>query len=85
MLTVAYKDNGSAGGLISLYMDGMLFETMNTSSIYPYYWNSLTNVYIGGNIVQQNHYFYNGKIDNIRTYNRALTLAEVQALYNAKQ
>lgn len=85
MLTVAYQDNGSAGGLISLYMDGILFETMNTGSVYPYYWNSLTNVYIGGNIVQQNHYFYNGKIDNIRTYNRALTAGEVQALFNAKQ
>ncbi len=85
MLTVAYTNNGSAGGLLSLYMDGILFETLNTVDIYPYYWDSLTNVYIGGNMVQQNHYFYNGKIDNIRTYNRALTAAEVQALFNAKQ
>ena len=85
MLTVAYNDNGSAGGLVSLYIDGVLFETMTTGSLYPYYWNSLTNVYIGGNIVQQNHYFFNGKLDNIRTYNRALTQDEVRALYNAKQ
>ena len=85
MLTIAYINNGNSGGLISLYIDGLLFETMSTVSNYPYYWNMLTNVYIGGNMVQNNHYFFNGKMDNIRTYNRALTAAEVQTLFNAKQ
>lgn len=78
MLTITYT-----GSLISLYIDGMLFETSSSSG--QFWWQQCTNVYIGGNMAQDPHYFFDGHLDNIRTYDRALTSAEVQALYNAKQ
>ena len=78
MLTITYT-----GSLVSLYIDGMLFET--TSSSGQFWWQQCTNVYIGGNMAQGTHYFFDGNLDNIRTYNRALTADEVRALYNARQ
>jgi hypothetical protein len=36
-------------------------------------------------MAQDPHYFFDGHLDNIRTYDRALTADEVRALYNAKQ
>ena len=78
MLTITYT-----GSLISLYIDGMLFETESSSG--QFWWQQCTNVYIGGNMAQSSHFFFDGHLDNIRTYNRALTADEVQALYNAKQ
>lgn len=72
MLTITY--NGSA---ICLYMDGVLFEMENKS--YLQWTNNSYNsaTYFG--------YAFNGKMDNIRTYSRALTADEVRALYNARQ
>lgn len=79
MLTITYD-----GQTISVYMDGMLFESHVGGNNY-FTWPNYNNTYIGGNISQNNHYHYNGKIDNIRTYTRVLTADEVRALYNAKQ
>ena len=70
------------------YIDGVLFETIQSNSMY---WLStgINTTYFGkhgsyygstGNLMP-----FNGKMDNIRTYNRALTQDEVRALYNAKQ
>lgn len=72
MLSITY--NGSTA---TLYIDGVLFETSNVSN---YAWNSYyysSATYFGN--------AFNGKMDNIRTYSRALTQDEVRALYNAKQ
>ena len=71
MLTITY--NGSSA---VLYLDGVLFETTNL--IY-FTWESgySSATYFGNR--------FNGKMDNIRTYSRALTQDEVRALYNAKQ
>ena len=78
MLTITYN-----GSLASLYIDGVLFEVKQNSGLK---WPSIcTNSYIGGNMAQSTHYFFNGKLDNIRTYSRALTENEIRALYNAKQ
>lgn len=73
MITITYN-----GSVITLYMDGVLFENYTANNHYSWnanWYNSAT--YIGN--------AFNGKMDNIRTYSRALTLDEVRALYNAKQ
>lgn len=80
MLTVTYT-----GSVASVYIDGALFETCNHNNLI--WWDGYTRTYIGTNLDYSNQYnnYYEGKMDNIRTYDRALTAAEVQALYNAKQ
>lgn len=83
MLTFTYN-----GTTCIWYIDGVLFETVQKNSMF---WTStgINTTYFGkhgasysysGNLMP-----FNGKMDNIRTYNRALTQDEVRALYNAKQ
>lgn len=79
LLTITYD-----GQTLSVYFDGLLFESRVGSSN-AFAWSNYTNTYIGGNMAQNTHFHYGGKIDNIRTYNRSLTAAEVQAIFNAKQ
>lgn len=81
MLTITY--NGSA---ITAYFDSVLFETkVGTYTWSSYFYGTMT--YIGARMASSStdKMYFNGKMDNIRTYNRALTADEVQALYNAKQ
>ena len=80
MLTVTYT-----GSVASVYVDGSLFETCNHNNLT--WWSEYTRTYIGTNLDYNSQYnnYYEGKMDNIRTYNRALTVDEVRALYNAKQ
>ena len=75
MLTVTFD-----GTLGMIYLDGTLFVTKASSSLN---WGSMVNVTYFG--VNNNEKFYNGKLDNFRSYNRALTPSEIQALFNAKQ
>ena len=83
MLTFTYN-----GTTCIWYIDGVLFETVQKNAMY---WTStgINTTYFGkhgagygncGNLMP-----FNGKMDNIRTYSRALTQDEVRALYNAKQ
>ncbi|HVV26067.1 MAG TPA: LamG domain-containing protein [Candidatus Saccharimonadales bacterium] len=44
--------------------------------------NSTTNLAIGYDYATGGRYYFPGDIDDIRVYNRALSAAEVQALYN---
>lgn len=81
MLTITY--NGSA---IAAYMDATLIEMANgTFTWSSYFYNSMT--YFGAKIASSStdKKYFNGKMDNIRTYNRALTQAEITNLFNAKQ
>ncbi|MBR4391750.1 MAG: carboxypeptidase regulatory-like domain-containing protein [Bacteroidales bacterium] len=80
MLTVTYT-----GSVACVYIDGALFETCNHNNLT--WWSQYTRTYIGTNLDYYDSYntYYEGKMDNIRTYNRALTAAEVQTLFNAKQ
>ncbi len=55
-----------------LYIDGNYYESKN------YHYNN-----VGGSA--KIGYDYIGKIDNLRIYNRALTLDEIQEIYNARQ
>lgn len=78
LLTITYT-----GSVASVYIDGALFERCNHGSLT--WWDGCTNTYIGTCLECYYNNFYEGKMDNIRTYNRALTTEEIQALYNAKQ
>lgn len=75
MLTFTYD-----GNLAMLYIDGILFQTVTSEK---YTWGSNVNATYFG--VNNNEKFFNGKLDNFRSYNRALTAQEVQMLFNAKQ
>ncbi|MFC1857237.1 putative Ig domain-containing protein, partial [Thermodesulfobacteriota bacterium] len=63
---------------IKMYIDGNLSgQSENLSS-----WSSLTgSIYIGRQYSNPSGHYYEGKIDDIRIYNRALSEAEVQTLY----
>lgn len=77
MLSIIVNDS-----LIMFFIDGVLFETQTDTSSLK--WSSDINTcYLG--TVSNNIKKYNGKLDNFRSYNRALTAQEVQMLYNAKQ
>jgi len=78
MVTFTY--NGAMG---MVYMDGTLYETYTNTD---YMWNTPTATYFGSNCREiDGKTKFNGKLDNFRSYSRALSATEVQALYNAKQ
>ena len=75
-------------GVIKFYQDGALTET-NTAS--PFQSNNNYPLVFGrhytypdGNGPEEWRYPWQGKLDDIRIYNRALNDAEIQALYNLK-
>jgi hypothetical protein len=61
-------------GYIHLYLDGV-FQGQHTDTAWTQ--ELQTNLYLG----RYNTDYYNGTIDNFRIYNRALSAAEVKALY----
>jgi uncharacterized repeat protein (TIGR01451 family) len=67
-------------GKSKLYVNGAGVYEKNAS----FYIGSGTGLYVGRGFSGSNPYF-NGKMDNIRIYNRALTAAEVTTIFNAKQ
>lgn len=78
MVTFTY--NGAMG---MIYFDGMLYATSTNTD---YMWNTPGATYFGSNCrMLDNKTNFNGKLDNFRSYSRALSATEVQALYNAKQ
>lgn len=78
MLTVTFD-----GSRYSIYFDGSLFEVSNNGRG----WASFITYMTVGSDRSQTSYprYFNGKMDNIRTYNRALTQAEITILYNSIQ
>lgn len=78
MLTFTF--NGAMG---MVYLDGVLKGThVNTN----YMWDAPTATYFGSNCkMLDGKTNFNGKLDNFRSYSRALSATEIQALYNAKQ
>ena len=62
-----------------LYVDGTLLGTANYRSI------AEKNFYISMKEQGQGDYAWNGSIDDVRIYDRVLSVAEVQALYNMGQ
>ena len=78
MLTFTF--NGAMG---MVYLDGVLRGThVNTN----YMWDAPTATYFGSNCrMLDGKTKFIGKLDNFRSYNRALTASEIQMLFNAKQ
>jgi chitodextrinase len=69
--------NGS--GTLAIYVNGVLLPTATNANSYNI--GTLNNLYIGARTDGGTH--FNGLIDDVRIYNRALSAGEVQALYNA--
>ena len=83
MLTISVVNNGN---LAMIYLDGVLFESTQSYGNNGWSWGSNVTMTFIGSAVNNNHAGkFNGKLDNFRSYNRALTAQEVQTLYNAKQ
>jgi len=81
---VVVTKSGDLVNDLSIYIDGKLVS--NITNVRTAQVTNLREsiIYIGSNVsfdgLQKNRYF-NGKIDDVRIYNRALSGAEVQALY----
>ncbi|MCX8479542.1 MAG: T9SS type A sorting domain-containing protein [Chitinophagales bacterium] len=72
-----------ANGIMRMYYDGVLFQTTNQVDIKN---TSLPIVFGGGNSSPtQLASFTNAKLDDIGIWNRALTPAEIQSLYQSGQ
>jgi hypothetical protein len=69
------------GSQLKLYLNGALVNTISTSlQLMP---NSLTDLFIGCEL--SGFRFFNGKIDDVGVWNRALTQQEVTQIYNQNQ
>ena len=78
MMTFTF--NGAMG---MVYLDGVLRGTHVNSD---YSWDAPTATYFGSNCrMLDGKSNFNGKLDNFRSYSRALSATEIQVLYNARQ
>jgi len=78
------------GGTLNVYLDGVLIKTVPSITQYSYtsdYNYQLGTGYslnwLGGN-ESEGWYYFNGSLDEPTFYTRALSAAEVQAIYNAQ-
>jgi uncharacterized repeat protein (TIGR01451 family) len=63
-----------------LYIDGVLVNNLTTPVTFN---NGVNAVYIGALMVKTSpNSYFNGQIDDVRIYNRALSDAEIQTLFN---
>ena len=69
----------STGSITNIYINGVLSGTANQNSGAPV--NGTSNVVTGIRLASTQYYF-NGSLDDIRIYNRALSATEVRQLYN---
>lgn len=67
------------GTVFNVYLDGVLKNTNSSSSLTSLF----TGMYIGANA--SSNAFFNGSIDDIRIYNRALSPDEITTIYNAER
>ena len=67
--------------LITVFVDNQLFasgsKNLNTDGSMP--------LIVGSNSLTRDDEFFSGKLDDLRVYDRALSTAEVQTLYNLGQ
>ncbi len=75
---VVWVADGS--GNLRLYINGNLFETQKTGVDTAFTLKSM-----GAGYPTSSPYLYSGLLDDARIYNRALSAAEVMALYNAEK
>jgi hypothetical protein len=71
---------GKTNGMARLYIDGVEVASQNVGNIRPKTWS---NLLIGRRLDGGNGWKYQGTMDEISLYVRALTAAEIQAIYAA--
>jgi len=67
------------GTTMRIYVNGQL-EGSGTQALFTY---TSSNVYFGWNGGYVGASYFDGKLDDVRIYNRVLSASEIQALYNA--
>ncbi len=67
--------------ILKLYVDGILLTSKDASGL-SYSYNNTDPVTIGYHNLASYYYYFNGSIDDVRIYNRALSEIEVKELYN---
>ena len=82
---VAVADGGYLESQLKIYVNGVSQNSEYSKAGSPNLLSDNNNrtLRIGRRI--WNEYFFNGLIDDVRIYDRALSAAEVQALYNMGQ
>jgi hypothetical protein len=70
------RDNSS----VKMYVNGQKVLTLPTAGQQPYY-NNPMDIFIGSRSQLGLNQYFNGKLDDISIYNRALDSAEINALY----
>ncbi len=84
-IVVVYNNTNVSS--IIIYLDGIQIQTSNFNLVNLNTLNTLnTNLLFGKSIVQYaSNFYFNGKIDDIGIWNRALTQQEITQLYNQNQ
>jgi hypothetical protein len=73
-----------ASGVPKIYVDGeslTLDSIYNSNGLQTSIYNTIGNIFIGRIAANDNDYHWNGLIDEVKIYNRALSLAEIQKNY----
>jgi len=70
----------SANNLMEIFINNVLVNTIATSSTVNYNTSNMWNMI--GSVDRGNWQFFNGKIDDIRIYNRALNDCEIKTLFH---
>lgn len=77
-VTATYDGSGTEGG-VALYINGSrVDDTSASSGTYV----AMENLTTGAQIGRYNTFYSNGYIDDVRLYNKALSLSEIKQLYN---
>ena len=69
------------GGTLTIYINGVANTTATSSFFFTYY----PVVFRLGYSTQGPNYYYGGLLDDVRIYNRALSAAEIAAIYDAEK
>lgn len=77
---VATFDNTAQ--LMKIYVNGLLLGSQANSGTIPYNSNGTHALHIGNDELASGEWRFSGRIDDVRIWNRALSLTEVQQLYN---
>ena len=80
MLTVTFD---RVIDIVKIYQDGEYVSNINVPNTYTYSPTCNSNILIGGERNYWPQYYFNGLIDDIAIYNRALTQEEIIQLYTA--
>ena len=78
MVTITFDSK-----IAMMYIDGTFFESKN--STYMIWGSNVNESYFGADLTQSLFGFFKGKLDNFRSYDRALSESEIQTIYKAKQ